>query len=269
MPLYGNSEAVALERMVLDYLLRKAAAPDDPKARWSAETQAAAEQIRSALIQGRPIQYVLQESWFDQRAFYVNESVLIPRPETEELLDWIKKDSLLHPSPQQILEIGTGSGILAISLKKAFPKSTVHAVDIEEQALAIAQHNAQTFQEEVIFHQLDFTDKKSWDQLSFSDLLVSNPPYIPLSEKETLAPHVVDHEPHRALFVPTEDPLLFYRLIAEFAKEKLSTQGRIYVELNAERATETRSLFEQMGYQTMIKKDMQGEDRMLRAIRNT
>ena len=252
--------------MVADFLLRKASAPTNLQQAWTPDTQIMAESIQSKLCAGVPIQYVLQESWFDARAFYVDESVLIPRPETEELLDWIKTDQETYPLPRQILEIGTGSGILAISLKKAFPNATVTAIDIEEKALDVARQNAHTFQEPVQFEPMDFTDTQCWGRLPMTDLMVSNPPYIPLSEKNTLAEHVVHHEPHRALFVPADDPLLFYRLIAEFGKDKLIPAGRIYVELHEDRAEATKNLFEKMGYEATIRLDMQGKKRMLRAV---
>ncbi len=255
-----------MQRMVSDFLHRKASAPADPHHAWTPDIEMLAEWIRSKLCTGVPIQYVLQESWFDGRAFYVDESVLIPRPETEELLDWIKKETAAHPLPNNILEIGTGSGILAISLKKAFPTTTVTAIDIEEKALNVARKNAHTFQETVQFEQMDFTDKNSWHRLSMTDLIVSNPPYIPWSERHTLPDHVLSHEPHRALFVPAEDPLLFYRLIAELGRDKLMSAGRIFLEMHENRAEATKNLFEQMGYQATIQLDMQGKKRMLRAV---
>ncbi len=266
IPRYGESESDVMQRMVSDFLHRKAFAPADPNHAWTPDIEMLAVLIRSKLCTGVPIQYVLQESWFDGRAFYVDESVLIPRPETEELLDWIKKDTAAHPLPNNILEIGTGSGILAISLKKAFPTTTVTAIDIEEKALNVARKNAHTFQETVQFEQMDFTDKNSWHRLSMADLIVSNPPYIPWSERHTLSDHVLSHEPHRALFVPAEDPLLFYRLIAELGRDKLMSAGRIFLEMHENRAEATKNLFEQMGYQATIQLDMQGKKRMLRAV---
>lgn len=256
-----------MQRMVADFLYRKASAPSDPEQTWTTDTASKAEAIRSKLISGVPIQYVLHESWFDGNAFYVDESVLIPRPETEELLDWIKKDLTRNSTPNQILEIGTGSGILAVSLKKAFPHASVLAIDVDERALRIAQKNAQELEAQIAFLKLDFTDEQTWDQLPNCDLLVSNPPYIPLSEKRFLPDHVVLHEPHLALFTPTEDPLLFYRLIATYGRNKLSASGRIYVELHEEQFQPTQTLFEQLGYWVTIRTDMQGKKRMLRAMK--
>jgi len=264
-PQYGASESAVMERMVADFLIRKAFAPANPDEERTPNTQTTAQQILAQLRSGRPIQYVLEEAWFDERAFYVNESVLIPRPETEELFHWIKTEQDEFPILNQILEIGTGSGILAISLKRVFPQAVVTAIDVDEKALIVAKRNAEHFGESVHFQKMNFTDPQAWNQLPKVDLLVSNPPYIPLSEKDSLSDHVRLYEPPLALFTPAEDPLLFYRLIATFGRENLLAKGRIYVEMHEDRSQQTQILFEEMGYQTIVRLDMQGKKRMLRA----
>lgn len=265
-PIYGINEAEAIGRVLIDHLKRKHQLPPERKMDWSPELTGTASGLLEQVMKGIPVQYVLHEAWFDERCFYVDPSVLIPRPETEELLDWIRRDMEKNASPL-ILEIGTGSGILAISLKGAFKNASVLAIDISEAALRIAHKNAMRFEEQVTFQKIDFTDKSSWAAIEPVDLLVSNPPYIGLEEKNNLPKNVLEQEPWLALFVNGDDPLLFYRLIAEFGKEKLSIHGKIFVELHEERAEETRAVFESAGYATEVRTDMQGKKRMLKALR--
>ena len=262
-PLYGEPEAAAIYRCVVDYLSRNTIIPANANEDWPDETSRLAESIRNSLLQGIPLQYVLQESWFDGRPFYVDDSVLIPRPETEELLDWIRKEESSRSHPIRILEIGTGSAILSISLKRAFPQSQITAIDISEKALAVAEKNAQRFGESIELLKMDFIDKINWEKLSEYDLIVSNPPYIPLSEKATLPDWVTLHEPSIALFVGDEDPLIFYRLMISFAEDHLGAGGRIYAELHEDMAGRVRELFRQMGLETQVKRDMQNKDRMI------
>ncbi len=266
-PLYGESEANAIARTLEDYLIRKAGAPVDKNKSWPPETEEQATQIQEKLLRGTPLQYALKESWFDGRCFYVDPSVLIPRPETEELLDWIRKDHSNPSAIEQVLDIGTGSGILAISLKRYFPAASVIGIDVSEPALKVAQKNASELTESVLFQQLDFSDRSVWIRLPKADIIVSNPPYIGLEEQESIPMHVRAHEPYIALFVTNGDPLQFYRLLAEFANDNLCANGNLFVEMHAHRARETQELFESFGYQTEIRKDMQGMERMLKAIK--
>lgn len=252
-------------RILLDHLSRKYGISLSSKDIWNDHQCDRAKQLLNEIASGKPIQYVLNESWFDDCNYWVDESVLIPRPETEELLDWVKSFYTSAPKPDQILDIGTGSGILSISLKRAFKTSTIQGLDVSSAALATAQKNAARLEVNIELIHLDFTDSHPRSRLPKYDLIVSNPPYIALEEKSGIANWVIDHEPHLALFTPNEDPLLFYRCIADFGLEHLNLGGQIFVELHEDRAEQTQQLFEQFGYKTELQKDMQGKWRMLRA----
>ena len=265
--IYDPSEISATGRVVIDHLQRKSAAPISAEEEWSDATAALAESIRIELKHGKPLQYVLKEAWFDNRLFYVDPSVLIPRPETEELFDWIKKDQNEHTSINKILEVGTGSGILSISLKKAYPLAEVIALDISAAALEVAQKNSNRLGESVVFKKMDFTNESLWIDPPSVDILVSNPPYISEEERPLIPSNVIDHEPALALFVPSNDPLQFYRSIGLFGRDKLNPGGRIYVEIHESRGMETANLFESLGYSVVIRTDMQGKQRMIRAMR--
>ena len=255
------------------------------------------EKYTNELLSRRPVQYVLQESWFCGMKFYVNEHVLIPRPETEELVAWVVEyaagstktltgpsaEALAGPSPENqsgttpetpavstenhsILDVGTGSGCIAIALQKQLPQSSVFACDLSSEALAVARQNAATLQAPIHLLQADFLDHTAWENLPKIQILVSNPPYIPRSDKAGMARHVVDFEPHLALFVEDKDPLIFYRALAGFATKKLLPGGAVFAEIHEELADAVAALFRGGGFQSVvIKKDMQGKDRMIKA----
>jgi release factor glutamine methyltransferase len=211
-----------------------------------------------------PIQYILGETEFYGLPFYVNESVLIPRPETEELVDWIQTENDRNAF-LNILDIGTGSGCIAIALKHEFINSTVHAFDISVQALETAQSNAERNNLEVSFAQVDILNAP--DFTTKWDIIVSNPPYITENEKEDILPNVLEHEPHLALFVPDKDPLLFYRKIALFAKQHLQPGGKLYFEINHNAGKTCMDLLSEMNFHDIeLRKDISGNDRMTRAI---
>jgi release factor glutamine methyltransferase len=217
------------------------------------------------LLTHRPVQYVLQESWFCGMKFYVDEHVLIPRPETEELVQWVL-EWLKEQVAVAVLDIGTGSGCIPIALKKRLTEADVSACDVSAEALAIARRNAATHDSRIRFLQLDFLDSAQWASLPAVDVLVSNPPYIPLKDKHSMAPHVVGFEPHLALFVHDDDPLLFYKAIAGFARERILPGGALFVETHEELAGAVATLFRAAGSANIIlKKDMQGKDRMIKA----
>ena len=245
------------------------------------------EQYTKELLEHKPVQYVLHEAWFCGMPFYVDEHVLIPRPETEELVEWIvqeagsrksevgsqkseaRSDIGLQTSDFRLLDIGTGSGCIPIALKKKLPWAQVYSCDVSEGALAVAQKNATAQQADVHLLQADFLNRDSWQQLPFVDLIVSNPPYIPQSDEHTMQPNVLEYEPHVALFVPNDDALLFYKAIAEFAQQKLQRGGSIYAEIHEDLGDQTKALFLSKGFTSVeIKKDMQGKDRMIRALKN-
>lgn len=212
------------------------------------------------LSAGEPLQYVTGKAFFYGLELAARPGALIPRPETEELVEWVVFDLQKQDKPS-ILDIGTGSGCIAIALKKNIPSAVVSATDISPEALSIAAENAAHCQTEINFFQHDVLNEElpgRWD------VLVSNPPYISSSEASDLAEHVVAHEPHLALFAPGPDPLVFYRAIAEKAKTALNPGGSIYVEIHAHHARQTMNVFQSAGYREVdMKKDLDGKWRMI------
>jgi release factor glutamine methyltransferase len=228
--------------------------------------------MQTELLKHRPIQYVLQEAWFCGMKFFVNEQVLIPRPETEELVDWVVRDlsdrmtRRSQNSPLTVLDAGTGSGCLAVALKKKLPSARLMACDISEGALQVARRNAELNQVELEWLQLDLLDPDSWNQLPAFDCVVSNPPYIPITDKSGMAAHVVGYEPHLALFVPEGDPLIFYEALADMCRLAGSTPTSLYAEIHEERATGVYDLFAQRGFSPVeIRRDIFGKERMVKA----
>lgn len=222
------------------------------------------QQYTQELLTHKPVQYVLHEAWFYGMALYVDENVLIPRPETEELVEWVVAE-VGSKNNLNILDIGTGSGCIPIALKKKLPQAEVYACDVSEQALAVASKNAVTQQKPVQFLQADFLQTAIWPTLPTVDVIISNPPYIPHHNQSTMLQNVLAYEPHLALFVPNEDPLVFYDAIARFAKEKLRPGGSIFVEIHEDLGKQTKALFESNGFVAVVKKDLQGKDRMVKA----
>lgn len=220
-----------------------------------------------ALLQHKPVQHVLNEAWFYKMKFFVDENVLIPRPETEELIEWIISDFKKQKGnkPTDIIDIGTGSGCIPIALKKELPNSNITAIDVSEKALSVAKKNAEILQVQIDFLQIDFLNENVWKPLQFFNTIVSNPPYIPIKEKEILSKNVRDFEPSVALFVEDNDPYIFYKKIAQFAKGFLKENGKIYVEVHEEYANEVKIIFERAGYLSEIKKDLYGKERMVKA----
>lgn len=210
-----------------------------------------------------PIQYILGETEFYGMKFFVNENVLIPRPETEELVEWILKD--VKNAGLKIIDIGTGSGCIPIVLKKNLPNASVWAMDFSEKAIETAQINADYHQTDIQFLQNDFLHM-NFKELPEFDLIVSNPPYIGETEKNEMDENVVKFEPHSALFVPDENPLIFYEKIVEFAKQKLKPNGKIFVEINQNLARETKELFQNNFENTELKKDISENFRMIKAF---
>jgi len=214
------------------------------------------------LLLHEPIQYIVSIAWFYKYPFYVNKNVLIPRPETEELVNYVIKEKA-NTNPF-ILDIGTGSGCIAICLKKSMD-ATVTGIDVSNEALLVAKKNATDLDAEIEFKQLNFLDNTQWDNIGMFDIIVSNPPYIKYHEQVDMRKNVLNYEPHLALFVENDDPLIFYRLIALFGKKHLHKNGSIWLEINETLGLETMSLMAEYGYQTNIIKDMQGKDRILMA----
>ena len=275
--IYDEGEAKAIARMVYEerfgltlsdiYLGRET--------QLSAADQTELQFIAKRLLQGEPIQYVLGQADFCGRTFMVNEHVLIPRPETEELCNW---KPLPLPSPKgegaKILDIGTGSGCIAITLAAMYPEAQVIGWDISEDALEVAKINAIRNNVNVSFEQVDVLNLPS--PLPFGggrgealSLLVSNPPYICNKERAAMAVNVLEYEPHTALFVPDDDPLLFYRAIAQFGQTALKQGGWLYFEINPLYAREMCDMLRLMSYHDIeLKADQYGKQRMIRAQRS-
>jgi len=223
----------------------------------------------------KPIQYIIGETKFYGLPFKVNKNVLIPRPETEELVKWILNETKeKRPKTQDtrlaILDIGTGSGCIATSLAKNLSYSTVFALDISKEALKIAQENAKLNNVNVHFIEEDILRLNHHSELvseSFKfDIIVSNPPYVRELEKQEMQNNVLENEPHLALFVEDNDPLLFYNKIADFAKENLTKNGQLYVEINQYLGQKTVQLLKQKGFVNIeLRKDILGNDRMIMA----
>jgi release factor glutamine methyltransferase len=218
------------------------------------------------LLQHKPIQYILGETWFYNMKLKVNEHVLIPRPETEELVEWVTTTDDRRLTTASILDIGTGSGCIAIALKKQLHAAVITAIDVSKDALTVAKENAATHNMHIEFLAFDFLNEAKWKELPIFDIIVSNPPYIPINEKEKLSKNVAAYEPGTALFVPNNNPLLFYEKIAAFGKEHLNYNGKIFVETHEKYAEETASIFKELKYGYVdSKKDMFGKDRMIMA----
>ena len=219
------------------------------------------ETIISRLLTYEPIQYILGTTSFFGLEFKVDSNVLIPRPETEELVAWILKQTDSSQS-LKILDIGTGSGYIAISLVKHLPNVEIYALDVSPKALEIAEFNAQQNAVKLNMIKANVLDWKPTD-LSF-DLIVSNPPYVREIEKERMAPNVLEHEPHLALFVENDNPLVFYRAIVELGKQTLKKQGQLYFEINEYLGKETQALFSSDTFEDVqLKSDIFGKHRMI------
>lgn len=207
-----------------------------------------------------PIQYILGKTEFYSLPYSIDRRALIPRPETEELVDWI-----LHqcPDARTILDIGTGSGCIAVSLAHNMPKAKVSAMDISTDALSLARSNASANNVVVDFIEYDILNQSTW-QYQY-DVIVSNPPYIQLSEQATMSPNVLDYEPHSALFVPDDQPLVFYHAIADFALKQLNKGGMLFFEINCCYGQEIVEMLDKMGFEQIeLKKDISQNDRFIK-----
>jgi len=247
-----------------DYLLnKKQIVPDTALLRLN--------NIVKELVLGKPIQYIIGYAEFYGLRFNVNPSVLIPRPETEELVEWILSNYKVFnedrlQSSLNILDIGTGSGCIAIALKKHLPKAQVSAIDISTAALTTAKQNALLNEVPVVFIEDDILDSKIEAKMLNLDVIVSNPPYIKEAEKTAMHQNVLANEPHTALFVANDRPLIFYEAIADFGNKHLKSGGKLFFEINAELGKETVKMLHYKGFEDIVLKlDMQGKDRMVSA----
>lgn len=263
--LYDEREASAIAHRAMEHVtgLGKLDRLMEKEKALTEAQQSLFEEISNRLATGEPVQYVTGEAWFLGEKFLVDANVLIPRPETEELVQWIIGD-WEKETGISILEVGSGSGCIPISLARAISGARVTSCDISEGAVEVASHNAELLGATVEFVQADFLNAEARSWLGRHNVIVSNPPYIPRAEEERLHINVREFEPSLALFVPDNDPLIFYRAIADFGKQHLLPGGAIYCELDADHASETAEMFRQAGYaNTQLRKDMHDNPRML------
>ncbi len=216
------------------------------------------------LKKNRPIQYVAGKTWFYDIEIKVREGVLIPRPETEELVAWIIQDC---SSMISILDIGTGSGCIPLAVKNKLKDSIVYGFDISQKALGIAKENAALLGLEIQFSAFDILNWELFPQENKFDVIVSNPPYIPVSDKQMMHKNVLDYEPDLALFVSNDDPLVFYKSIVEFAYLNLNLSGKLFLEIHESYGCEIMEVLKDSGFTNIeLRQDLQGKDRMVKAI---
>ncbi len=250
-----SEHILGLQRVNVAIHLDKKVSEDEIKRFSSAEKRLKKEE---------PIQYIIGTTDFYGLILDVNQHVLIPRPETEELVDWIIKDQNKANDPIKILDIGTGSGCVAISLAKNLPAAEVYAIDISDKAIEIARENARNNKVEVTFILKDILSTQ--DLLQPFDVIVSNPPYVRELEKQEMQHNVLNHEPQQALFVSDHNPLLFYEKITQLAKKSLKPTGVLYFEINQYLGRETQDMIENFGFESvLLRKDIFGNDRMIKA----
>ena len=222
----------------------------------------AIQQAITELQTAKPIQYILGETEFFSNRFFADENVLIPRPETEELVDWVLQTYPDKTYPLHILDVGTGSGCIAISLAKALPEAQVTAIDVSPKAIAVAQRNAEHNGIKVQFLQRDILQTETLPEKY--DIIISNPPYVRELEKNEMHSNVLNYEPHLALFVPNDRPLLFYEQIATLAQQYLKPKGRLFFEINQYLAAEMQVMLAQKNFtEITLRQDLSANDRML------
>jgi len=279
--IYDEQEAASIASLAAEHITgfsktkRVSRKQDHLSALQSEQLQSHLQRLKT----GEPIQYIMNKSWFCGMELYVDKNVLIPRPETEELVQWIiddvkasGKDVFVRKAMEadettqlKVLDVGTGSGCIALALKKIMVKAEVWGCDVSEEALNVARRNGSTLNIRVDFQGLNFLDEAQQKLLPTVDIIVSNPPYVPLKDKEEMHTNVIDHEPHTALFVSNNDPLIFYKALAGFGKKRLYENGSIYMEIHEDLGQDVVALFKQNGYSNVeLKKDMQKKDRMVR-----
>ncbi len=267
-PIYGLDETASMANMIFEHFAgaNRTVIISQPDKTLKAEEISALENALAQLKKHVPVQYIIGHAWFAGNKFKVSPAVLIPRPETEELVmeavDFIKTNH-----KKTVLDIGSGSGCIPISIKKKLPHTKVTSVDISAAAIQIAEENAKENDSSINFLQIDFLDSKNWDSLPQYDVIISNPPYIPEKEKALLDANVTEHEPHLALFVPDNDALIFYEKIAAFGLKHLAKGGKIFMETHEAFTQDVAAHFTQQGYDAIVKKDFFGKNRMVVASR--
>jgi len=263
--LYPETESTSLTRMILDHVgYPPSAYHTDPDQLPGPSIIAQINEIVTELHTGKPIQYILGYTYFCDLEISVNENTLIPRPETEELVFKII-DHCLH-SPATILDIGTGSGCIALALKKRIPEASVEGIDVNKEAIKVASENGYNNRLEVTWSVGDILNKAGWKEIGCFDLIASNPPYVRKGERAMMQANVLEFEPDEALFVEDGDPLVYYRAIAEFSISHLKESGTLWVEINEKFGAETSNLFKKAGFaQVTITNDIHEKERFIRA----
>ena len=272
LPRYDKGEAQAITQWVLDsrFHLSLSDALCGKVTELSPNDRTELEKIFCRLEAGEPVQYVLGETEFCGRRFHVERGVLVPRPETEELFRWILASQDAFPDSPEVLDVGTGSGCIAITLAAELPTASVTAWDISPEALAVARENAKRAHVLVSFEQQDMLGKDMTSDARKWHLMVSNPPYVCQKEADQMARHVLDYEPHVALFVPDDDPLLFYRAIARYATATLRPGGWLFFEINPLFLDDLTALLAGMGFAEIeARNDQFGKARFIRATIKT
>lgn len=265
---YPVGEAQTITRWAMEFCLAipQAALIRDPDQVIPKAKVKSWEQHVEALRAGKPIQYVIERAWFMNMELYVSPAVLIPRPETEELAQHVINATETLDSNIHVLDVGTGSGCLALSIARHCPTAVVIGLDTSVEALEVARVNQQRYPcTNLNWLQQDFLDEATWNQHQPYDVVVSNPPYIPFHEKQKLDEHVVRYEPNIALFVPDHSPWLFYEKLAAFAKTYIAAGGQLWVEVHEDLARETAYLFEMQFSDVQIHRDVFGKQRIVGA----
>ena len=254
---YDREESMAIARYVSDYMAESKMLNPDAEVEQTEKTWL--EEVLSRLKKSEPVQYVLGFAYFMGNRYVVNKDVLIPRPETEELLELVYKKS--ERGSFTAIDIGTGSGCIAVELSKKYPKARVYAVDVSERALAVASENSKNQNVQINFVSDDILHPAMEKYPTF-DLIVSNPPYVAIDEKEFMHANVINYEPHLALFA--SNPLEFYEAIARFAEKKLKSEGKIFLEINPVYAESTLEIYQRTGFSDIeLVKDITGKQRFL------
>lgn len=263
---YDNGEAKRILQIIAEELLHHYSQFDfrNPAFNLNKEDLILLNKAVVRLSKGEPLQYVLEKAWFYNMELKVNDTVLIPRPETEELVHWIIQD--WKEKEVSVLDIGTGSGCIPMAIEDNIPHAEIQAIDVSEDALQLAQLISCEQRFNIQFQQIDILDRNQWSKLDSFDVIVSNPPYIPDTEKSLMDSIVTDYEPHLALFVSNENPLIFYKEICSFALKHLNPNGSIYFECNEFNAKDVVTHLKNNGFKnTTLKKDLQGKNRMIKA----
>lgn len=264
LDIYDPGESLSIASIVLEDAFGIKPAQVSSKSKLDNEQVTRLNSIIQRLLAHEPVQYVMGQAAFYGYRFKVTPAVLIPRQETEESVHWVLETCKQYPEIRSILDIGTGSGCIPVSIKKRKPDLEVHALDVSTAALEVAQENAQTLGAQVHFYEVNILDKKAWKQLPKFDLIVSNPPYVTEDERRILPKNVVDFEPHLALFAGGNDAQRFVKKIAEFGKTHLNPGGWLFLETNEFYVPISSEVLIKNGYvEVETRKDLNGRDRMI------